>query len=87
MRVGALSAVGPVELDVLFTTAALSIPAGASSGVAVVTTGSACFTNSETGWVEEWATGWLENSATGTCSAGPVGVLDFPQLQGAYHDP
>lgn len=53
------------------------MPAGASSGVDEVTTGSG---------------GDLENSAMGTWSPGVVtvpsdGGVDFPQLQGAYQDP
>lgn len=57
--------------------------AGASSGVDVVTAGSAACADSETGR--------FENSATGTRSAGERELastepLDLPQLQGAYHE-
>jgi hypothetical protein len=70
-----------VASGVLLTTAALSMPAGASSGVVDVTAGSM--------WCE---TESVVNSATGICStpagvASPAGVLDLPQLQGAYQEP
>jgi hypothetical protein len=70
-----------VVSQVPFTTGALSMPAGASSGVADVTAGST--------WCEATL---VVNSATGTCSApesvaSPVGLLDLPQLQGAYQEP
>jgi hypothetical protein len=56
------------------------MPAGASSGVAVVTAGSAR--------LEMGAFAPLTNSAMGICSVPePLGMLDLPQLQGAYHDP
>jgi len=68
----------------LSVTAALSMPAGAISGVAVVTAGS------KTGvgvGVDAPGGGVFENSAMGTVSVGAPGVLERPQLHGAYHDP
>jgi hypothetical protein len=62
----------------------LSMPAGASSGVAVVTSGA---DSTGVGAGVGAGAGVLENSATGTVSTGPPGVLLRPQLHGAYHDP
>ena len=60
------------------------MPAGAISGVAVVTSG---WNSAGVGVDVGWGAGVLENSATGTVSTGPPGVLPRPQLHGAYHDP
>ena len=70
---------------VFSVTAALSMPEGAISGVAVVTSGSD--TGSGAGAAGAGGAGVFENSATGTVSTGPPGELDLPQLHGAYHDP
>lgn len=66
----------------LSVTAGLSMPAGAISGVAVVTSGWSAGVGAGAGGV-----GVFENSAMGTVSVGAPGVLERPQLHGAYHDP
>jgi hypothetical protein len=73
------------DVMVSSVTAALSMPAGAISGVAVVTSGLNAGVGS--GAACAGGAGVFENSATGTVSTGPPGVLDLPQLHGAYHDP
>ena len=73
-----------VGVTLLSVTAAFSMPAGAISGVAVVTSGSNAGVGAGAG---AGGAGELENSAMGTVSVGAPGVLERPQLQGAYHDP
>lgn len=70
---------------VLSVTAALSMPAGAISGVAVVMSGLGARVVAGAA-----AVGVLENSAMGTVSVGKSlapGVLERPQLHGAYQEP
>ena len=61
------------------------MPAGAISGVAVVTSGSSTCVGAA--GVGAGDVGVFENSAIGTVSVGAPGVLERPQLHGAYQEP